>query len=356
MNKTKSIKSKDGNLEVMYDDVTHVCIAPNTYPLIQYLLLMDDDVVFHHTYYFLDDTVSSRIRSILPCYECKHINKTITDKIMKRIHKIRFRFLRSLYFPFLKTAEIYAFDLPYLNICIGNRSYQLLADAPHWLTLNMQFNSQTYIRHQIEANSLMGKVRRFIWGNQFLNYFGNNNQCKVVHLTEENQSLVLEGKKVCVNSLSSMWNKASKIKKNFILNLIDITEDDMRLLSGRPYVFFSQPLINDCDLTEMEYVEILKKIFQNYPQKDMIIKTHPRDHFNYRKFFPKIELYTKPVNSQLLLMMGYNPRKVITICSTAIEGFPETIECDYYGIIVHPKVEKYFGDKYEPKRKVNHIK
>ena len=53
-------------------------------------------------------------------------------------------------------------------------------------------------------------------------------------------------------------------------------------------------------------------------------------------------------------MMGVRPNKVITITSTAIEGFPESIECDFYGIHVHSKVEEFFGNELRPKRKVNY--
>ncbi len=355
MNKTKSIKSKNGNLEVRYGDVTHVCIAPNTYPLIQYLLLMDDDIIFHHTYYFLNDTVPERMRSNLPCYECKYINKSIKDKILKRIHKIKFRFLRPLFFPFMKTAEIYAFDLPYISICIGKRPYQLLSDGPNWLTLNMRTQSKTYHRQLTIANSLRGKVDRFVLGDLYIYYFGNNKQCKAIHLTEENQSPVLEGKEVFINSFSSLWLKASERKKSFIKNLLDVTDDDIRLLSSKPYIYFSQPLVKDCDLTEEEYVVVLEKIFKNYSMKDLIIKTHPRDHFDYKKYFPEIEIYTKSVNSQILSMMGLTPKKVITIFSTAVEAFPESVECDYYGTWVHPKVAAFFGEDYKPNRKVNFV-
>ena len=73
------------------------------------------------------------------------------------------------------------------------------------------------------------------------------------------------------------------------------------------------------------------------------------------KYFPDVELFTKPVNSQLLYIFGLLPQRIFTICSSAIEGFPDSIECDYYGIHVHPKIENFFGNKYRPFRKVNMV-
>lgn len=98
---------------------------------------------------------------------------------------------------------------------------------------------------------------------------------------------------------------------------------------------------------------MIQGIFQNYPEKDLIVKTHPRDTFNYKKYFPEVKVFAKPVSSQTLMAMGLSPKRIITICSTAIEGFPESVECDYYSANVHPKVLAFIGKEYKPTRKVN---
>lgn len=137
------------------------------------------------------------------------------------------------------------------------------------------------------------------------------------------------------------------------MRLFDIAPGDVDFLNSRPNLFFSQPLMNDCGLTETEYVDILSKIFQNYPPNSVIVKTHPRDTFDYAGHFPNVAVFSKPVNSQLLNFIGVLPQKIITINSTAIEGFLESIECDYYGSHIHPKLHSYFGDGYKPNRPVN---
>lgn len=353
--KNKVVKSQDGKMVVRYDEVTHVCAVTNIYPFVQYLLLLDDDTVFHHTYYFFNETLPQRVIEKMPCTMYRLRNRSIKNKILKRINKIRLRFFKYQIFPFLRNAEIFSYDLPYLNLCIGKRPYSLLADAPNWLTMLGQEGSHEYIKNKKHADSLIGKLEKVFFGDLYVHFHGQNSQCKAVYLTEENTSPVLQGKEVYINSLPSLWEKASDVKKQFIMDLFDIKQEDITTLSSKPNVFFSQPIMDAFGLSEEEYLSVLENIFKYYPSDSLIIKTHPRDKYDYKKHFPEISLFTKPVNSQLLYILGWNPKKVITICSTAVEIFPETIECDYFGFNVHPKMEKCADAFYKPFRKVNFI-
>lgn len=352
--KDKVINSQDGKIRIKYSEVTHVCIAPTLYPLLQYILLMDDDIVFHHTYYFLNELIPQKAREQLPNTYLNYFGKKFKEQLRRRWMKLKLRFFKYIDYPFLKTAEIFANDIPYGSLCIGNRPYNLQPDAPNCLTLNSQYHSAEYIRMQKKADSFWGHLQRFVLGDIFVHYFGYNSQCKAIYMTEENTSPVLEGKKVYVQSLPSMWNKASEKKKLFIMGLFNITSNDITFLNSRPNLFFSQPIMKDCGLTETEYIDVLNKIFQNYPKNSIIIKTHPRDSFDYAQHFPDTIVFTKPISSQLLNLIGVTPQKIITINSTAIEGFPETITCDYYGTHVHSKLEKFFDKEFKPKRLVNY--
>ena len=335
------------------DDITHVCIAHNFFPLLQYLLLMPDDIISHHTYYFVNEKIPASIRDYIPCSSFVDGETSFFRSIEKRWNKLSFRFLKYFNYPFLKKAEIFAYDMPYFNILIGKREYRLLADAPNWLTLNMQEHSIEYNRQLKRASSLLGKCQKILYGNIFINYFGRNNQCKVVYLTEENHSPILNNKTVIINSLDNLWAAASKEKQTYVKKIFGISDEDIDILNSRPIIFFSQPLIDDCGLTAEENLILHNRIFSNYLHSNIIIKTHPRDTFDYQKYFPDIIVYNKKVNSQLLLLVGIQPQKIVTICSTAIETFPEVISCDYYGTSVHPKILKYLGSQYLPKRKVN---
>ena len=92
-------------------DITHVCIAPNLFPFLQYLLLMDDDIIFNHTYYFVNELVPEEARNKIPCSCFEYYGKSFSQKLQRRINKIKLRFLKYIDYPFLNTAEIYAYDI-----------------------------------------------------------------------------------------------------------------------------------------------------------------------------------------------------------------------------------------------------
>ena len=352
----KVYKSEDGSLQLRSRDITHVCVAPSLFPLLQYLLLVDEEIAREHTYYFLLDVIPITIRKRLAC-TCyfQRPDSSVYFAIKKRLHKLTTAFFKTLKYPFLKTAHIYAFDYPVLCLYIGNRKYDMLSDAPQCFTYNMQADSEEYRCQIMRRNTLLWWVQKIIYGDIYSDYYGNNKWCQVIHLTEENQSPILEDKNICIQSLEYLWSTASDSKKHFILSLFDITKEDIRILNGKPILFFSQPLKEDCNLSEDEYLTILKQLFSHYKKQDLLIKTHPRDKFDYSKYFPDIPIYTKSVNSQLLQLLGLIPKKVVTFFSSAVEAFPESIECDFYGTGVHPKVYAKFGD-YQLKRSVNIVR
>ena len=139
------------------------------------------------------------------------------------------------------------------------------------------------------------------------------------------------------------------------MQLFMLSADDLQILNSRPMVFFSQPLREDFKLTDKEFAEIMQRVLSKYKEDEVLIKAHPRDKFPYREYFPKVLVFDKPINSQLYQMLGWHPQRIGTFFSTAIDAFPESIECDYFGADIHPRVKEYWGDKYQPPRKVNRI-
>ncbi len=352
---SKTYKSEDGKVSLKSEDITHVCIAPSLYPLMQYIMLKDIDTVKKHTFYIFTDVISKDIRRHFPCVHYKHDSGTFTQNLKKRLDKFAILLFKNFKFPFLKTARIYALDLTYTCLFIGRKKYALLSDGPSCLTSNMQENSAAYIRQKDKAKSVLGKVQRLIFGDVFIYNWGNNSQCQELFMTEENTSPVVDDHKTHVKSLKQMWNEASNDIKDFLLEIFSLTKDDIASLNSRPLIFFTQPMTTDCSMSKNEYAEVLRKILSLYNPNELIIKTHPRDSFDYQKLFPEALVYRKPVNAQLLELTGVQPKKVITICSSSVEAFSEDIECDYFGSCVHHKIEQHFGKEYFPNRTFNKI-
>jgi|GEM_PF-806753 len=337
----KQLQSADGSLVVPYENVQNVCICVVIYPLLQYLLLNDLEICKHHTAYILDESISAKIRGKLPAYTFPGFPQTPFYKFWRKIVRAFQALTRDIRHPYLKKATIYAQDHDIVSILIGKHDYYLLQDAPNIYTaLATDGCVQTMLKIK-KQQSLRGKIETAIYGVPFVYHHGNNDQCKKMFLTEENDCPILKEKDYEIRGLKELWGRASEEKKQFILDVFDISKEDLQQMQSRPIVFFSQPMADL--LSEQEYVEFIKKIFSHYDHSLLLIKTHPRDHFNYRNFFPDILVFDKPVNVELLFLFNFSFQKAVTISSAAVFSLPETIELDWYGPNIHPKIYAVSG-------------
>lgn len=349
--KNTIIKSQDGKLEVKYSEVQNSCMCVSLFALLQYLLLFDEDTIKKRTCYFLGYAVNEDISRKLPGYHFKvkqTVNKTFTPS--RWMDKLSLRIFRNCKYPFIQNTKIYAQDLGFLSSLIGRQSYTMLADAPNFLTMNMQPDSAEYQRHLHRNNTLQGKLEKLLYGNVAVHTLGDNPQCVAFYLTEKNHSPVLDNKKVIINSFQELWQKSSDTKKQFIMDLFGVNTDDAQKLLGKNIMFLTQPLVQDNILQENEYLTLLQSIFNHYDRSKVIIKTHPRDAFPYRQYFPDIEVYDKKVNIQLLLLSGVRLQKAVTICSSSINAFPNEVEADWFGTGLHPNLRQFYGEEMKPFR------
>ena len=347
---SKVISSADGSLSVRYKDVENVCMTGSIYSLLQYLLLMDEETIKHKTCYMLGNAADKTICSKLPAI---HFDGKQTGTIWtpsRWFYKVYLRIIRDRKYPFLKSAKLYGLDSGFLSPLIGKREYPLLSDGPLCMSQNMQIESPEYKKQLKKQHSIAGKLEGLLYGNLSISTFGNNDQCIEFFMTEENNSVAFKDKPVHVKSLQSMWGESSESKRSFIKYVFDITNNDVELLNSKKVLFLTQPMLKDRILTEKEYIDLLKKIFSNYNAPDILLKLHPRDNFNYKQYFPDIAIYGKPVNMQLLVLLGSRVEIASTICSSSINSFPESVEADWFGPNCHPKIKSFFGDTTKPSR------
>lgn len=331
------ITSGDGRISVPFEEINNVCICYSIYPLLQFLLLMDEDDVKKHTCFFMGSEISQQIRNKLPCYcyDTKPLS-SVMDRIKRISCKIFLRIVKNLRYPFMKTAKIYAQDFGYLSILIGDNHYSMLEEAPDHLNYVGNMESFEFQRIRLKSMSLKGKLESFLYGKISTRFHGDNDQCDEFFLTEPSSAIVLENKIVHVDSLESMWKKSSVKKRNFILSVFDLTRDDEDLLASYPIIFLSQPWVNDLLLKESDYVSLLNEAFSYYNIGEIIIKCHPRDSFDYKKYFPNVQVFSKPVNMQLLLLvMSGKLKKVVTFSSSAVDLLPDDVEIDWFGVPAH---------------------
>ncbi|MBP3762590.1 MAG: hypothetical protein J6I49_01775 [Bacteroidales bacterium] len=330
-------------------------MTPSLYGLLQYLLLFPEETVKRHTCYFLGYAVPRTVSDHLPAV---HVDARQTASPLapsRWLHKLWLRISKDWRWPFLRHAQIYALDLGFVGPLIGSRDYSLLSDGPRCMSQNMQQESVEYQRQMRKHRTLTGRLETLLYGPVATHTYGNNPQCKRFYMTEENESPVYGGRPVVVRSLQEMWNGASEGTWALVKRVFNLDEEDLSLLRSRRVIFLTQPLMLDCGLTEEENAELLRRLVAPYGEADIVFKVHPRDRFDYRRHFPHAAVYDKSVNMQLLVLLGASVQRAVTICSTAINSFPESVQADWYGPQVHSKIVQAYGTNIRPMREYNQI-
>ena len=80
-----------------------------------------------------------------------------------------------------------------------------------------------------------------------------------------------------------------------------------------------------------------------------MIKPHPRDKFDFDKYFPTIPVLRTYIPMQLLNFMGVMPHIAVTVNSTAISSLPNNVEKIMIGTKVNKKIFDRYGDMFNDK-------
>lgn len=179
-----------------------------------------------------------------------------------------------------------------------------------------------------KKNKLLEKILHFC-GVYIFNIkegFGTHENIKKIYLTNKEYPEVIK-EKVELIDLNTLWKNQSEDEKNKILDLFNL-HDLKNNLNNNTTILLTQPFCEENLLPFDEEIAIYKSIIEK--NKNIIIKTHPRENKNYRKLFPHIKVIGTPFPVELLKFMDFKVKKVITICSTAILNFEDESEIEIY--------------------------
>lgn len=148
--------------------------------------------------------------------------------------------------------------------------------------------------------------------------------------------------KVEILNLKELWNKKNKLEKEKILEIFQISKEDIENLKKKNIILYTQPLSEDGIISEDEKVNLYRKILKNYDIDNVVIKIHPREKTKYKELFPNVEVIGKKIPSEILYLLDIKFSKVVTIFSTAAL-IDKNIEIDFYGTEINEKLFKKFG-------------
>ncbi len=141
----------------------------------------------------------------------------------------------------------------------------------------------------------------------------------------------------------TLWKQKSIEEKKWILHFFDFQQKHLELLRTKKVILFTQPLSEDGIMSEEEKIEIYRKILEKEEIKELVIKTHPRERTEYRKYFVDVSVLQEKTPFELYLLHGLRGKRVITLFSTAVYGLSD-FEVIFYGTNGNRNLIGRFGE------------
>jgi hypothetical protein len=302
------------------------------------------DKDFEKTFFLFGAGIPENVKSNFKnSYQIPYYDKR-KGLLKKKFFRILFyyRYIKFYIIPHWKKLELYVNDhLEPCPIIIGKKNYTLLEDGPH---SNVAFEGGFLDKRDQDTRKMrLFKIRQFIYGPTFGYSFGRNKQCTDLLLGYMDDTEFIKSKKCHLIDFKKEWDSCSEEKKQFILSMFDLTDEDLNFLKRYPIVLFTQPFYKRFTSKE-EHARIYKAIAQKYPKDKLIIKPHPRDDFDYEQILPGYAVFRKKVSSQMLEILNVKWDRAITVCSSSVFEFNYPIEKDWYGVDCSPMLKRKLGE------------
>lgn len=312
-------------------------IGDTTYALLLYMLYAKDEMLKNTTYFVG--------KNLAPCnLPCKKIMPALPSYSDNERIKYRLRCLK--YRMGLRKSFIYAQDHLFFSApLIDNLKYTVLEDCPNFFTvLASHVPKEPSFAPSLGAYWYNIKVGRI-----FNRYGGFNPWCKKRIVTTNSDKALFEGLHLEYEQveLASLWKQASHFKREYILHAFALSH--VGAIVSKQVVLFSQPLIEDAHLSIQEVVDLYRPYVEEYGVGNILVKLHPRDKFDYKKYFPGISILQTKAPQQLLSAMGVKFKTAITVCSSAVSSMDRDCEIVWIGAEVDDRIVKAYGHVKSPR-------
>lgn len=174
--------------------------------------------------------------------------------------------------------------------------------------------------------------------------FGLSNKIEKIYLTGiEKVPKIIESKTIIID-LKQIWDKLSYYKKQEILKIFNF--EDLGIINklNNKILLITQPLSEDGIITEKEKIKIYKEITSKYKDENIVIKRHPREKTEYKKYFPNSIIIEKQFPLEILMLLNVKFTEVVTLFSTAALNFKEITNVNFVGTEKYFKLKKEYGD------------
>ena len=317
----------------------NTCIFGSVYSLLLYILQCPDDEL-EKTFYMCYAPEIDYITKKLPfCDTCYELWWDRVDKY--KLWRYRLKSLTK-YFA-VRFTKIYAqADALGATQLIGHRDYIVIEDGHGYFTYGLQ---QKRLQPFVVPRTLWGWKQKIKYGPLYGKKMGTNSQCvdRLITADFDADSSWIKGRKYTLLNLEELWRSASDYKKRFIYDVYDINDDMLGEVRKCHTIVLTQPWAEAYLIPEHEVAAIYAPYIEKYKDTGVVIKPHPREKLDYRKYFPDVYIWETRAPLQLFMLMGLCFDNAVTVNSSAVSLFTKSTNIIWLGTEVHPTICKRGG-------------
>lgn len=151
--------------------------------------------------------------------------------------------------------------------------------------------------------------------------FGWSNSVKTIYLSGRGKIPVEIEHKVKVFNLNEQWKNKTMKEKKEIMDIFDFDYNKMyNIVSSGRNIFLLTQNLSPLYFSDLELIDIYRKILSSYKKENIVIKPHPADHIRYEEVFPDCIVLREEFPFELMYFAAIPIKKVVSIDSTAIMG------------------------------------
>lgn len=242
-----------------------------------------------------------------------------------------------------KKAELYGLDHQFLGKRLFfNEEIKVIEEG----TINhldyKKFKHKGFIQN---LKKIIFKILKNFGISERVEELGYDKSIKKIYLTKnlyKKSPKELE-KKIEVIDLKELWNQKTEEEQKYILDVFNFDYNILKKINKDTIMLFTQPLSEDGVISEERKIEIYSKIINKNLGSSIIIKPHPREITDYKKYFPNCYIMEEKYPVEILELVGIKIKKVITLFSSAVFGFGNDTQIQFYGTEVDEELYNRFG-------------
>ena len=308
-----------------------ICVVDTAFSLLYYLLIFgvnDDDV------FIMSDYIPQSIRDNIPhiffprirLYPYDNLNHIVKDlwafiRLPYEILKLRIK-LYSL----TKGYDVKAYGHGHLLFSFPVYEYPnsvIIEDGIGNYANLPEFEGYSTIPRVI-LSKIFGKYVRV-----FYDGFGTHPNIKEIYLTKDEGYSKLIEDKVIVKPLDELMKSIDEENKLKILKIFNGDQIIAENIKSDDILLLTEPFTECLELTLEEELEIYREMISKYDSKQIVIKPHPGEVKDYKKYFPNIRVITEKFPLELFDLIGIRFKKILTIHSSAALNFKD-VEVEFY--------------------------